>query len=205
MITLFYSPGACSLAPHIVLEWIGQPYEAVRVKLGDPDYLKINPAGAVPALDTGEGWILTQAGAVLAFLARRFPETGLAGGDSLREKAEIDRWSNFLTGDLHPAFFPYFLPPRYTLATEPAALQATKGAALKLVAKKLDLLDAHLAGRTFIAGDARTYVDAYAFPMMRWAAQAIDGGLSRWPAIAAHHDRLAEDEGVKRVLASEAA
>ena len=55
MLKLYYYPGACSLAPHLVLEWIGAPYEAIRVKLGDPAYNAINPAGAVPALDTGEG------------------------------------------------------------------------------------------------------------------------------------------------------
>ena len=54
-VKLFYAPGACSLAPHVVLEWIGRPYEAVRVQYGSPELLKVNPAGAVPVLDTGEG------------------------------------------------------------------------------------------------------------------------------------------------------
>jgi glutathione S-transferase len=201
MITLYYSPGACSLAPHIVLEWIGQPYDAVRVAFGDPDYLEINPAGAVPALDTGEGWTLTQAGAILAYLAGRFPQARLAGGDSLREKAEIDRWSHFLTGDLHPAYYPFFMPTRYTTTIGPEAVKSTKDAAVRLVRRKYDLLDAHLAGRAFMVGDARTYVDAYAFPMERWSAYALPDG---WPNIRAHHDRLAEDEAVKRVLAAEA-
>ena len=80
MLKLYYYPGACSLAPHLVLEWIGAPYEAIRVKLGDPAYNAINPAGAVPALDTGEGWILTQAGAVLHYLARRFPRGAARSG-----------------------------------------------------------------------------------------------------------------------------
>ncbi|HEY8138217.1 MAG TPA: glutathione S-transferase N-terminal domain-containing protein, partial [Methylocystis sp.] len=101
MLKLYYYPGACSLAPHLVLEWIGAPYEAVRVNLGDPAYNAVNPAGAVPALDTGEGWILTQAGAVLHYLARRFPEARLGSDGSPRDEAELDRWSHFLTGDLH--------------------------------------------------------------------------------------------------------
>ena len=202
MITLYYSPGACSLAPHIVLEWIGQPYDAVRVAFGDPDYLEINPAGAVPALDTGEGWTLTQAGAILAYLAGRFPQARLAGGDSLREKAEIDRWSHFLTGDLHPAYYPFFMPTRYTTTIGPEAVKSTKDAAVRLVRRKYDLLDAHLAGSAFMVGDARTYVDAYAFPMERWSAYALPDGLAAWPNIRAHHDRLAEDEAVKRVLAA---
>jgi glutathione S-transferase len=204
MLTLYYSPGACSLAPHIVLEWVGAPYRAVRVKLGDPDYLTINPAGAVPTLNTGEGWTLTQAGAILAYLARRFPQARLAGGESLREKAEIDRWSHFLTGDLHAAFYPVFVPARYTMTTGAEALDSTKRAALKLVRRKFDLLEAQLAGRVFIAGETRTYVDAYAFPMIRWGASQLPAGLSAWPNIQAHHDLLAADEAVKRVLAAEA-
>jgi glutathione S-transferase len=203
MLKLFYAPGACSLAPHILLEWIGAPYEAVRVTFGDPDYLKVNPAGAVPALDTGEGWTLTQAGAILHYLARRFPESRLAGGGSLREKADIDRWSDFFTGDLHPAFFPYFVPARYTMTTGGEALESTKKAALKLVRKKFELLEAQLAGRAFIVGEARSYVDAYAFPMVRWGKSALADGLDAFPNIRAHHERFAADEGVKRALAAE--
>ena len=205
MLTLYYSPGACSLAPHILLEWVGADYQVVRVKLGDPDYLKINSSGAVPTLDVGEGWTLTQAGAILSYIAHRFANFRLAGGDSLREQAEVERWSHFLTGDLHPAFFPYFFPPRYTTATTPDALKAAKDAGLKLVRKKYDLLEAHLAGRTFIAGDRLSYVDAYAFPMIRWGAKALPDGLADYPNIVAHHDRLAADEAVQRVLAKETA
>jgi glutathione S-transferase len=203
VIKLFYSPGACSLAPHIVLEWIGAPYETARVTFGDPDYLKVNPAGAVPALDTGEGWTLTQAGAILAYLARRFPEAKLSGGDSLREKAEIDRWSHFLTGDLHPAFFPWFAPARYTMTTGTEAYESTKKAAVKLVRRKLELLDAQLSDRSFIVGESRSYIDAYAFPMERWAAAALPDGLGAFPNIRAHHDRLAADAGAKAALSAE--
>ena len=93
---LYYAPGACSLAPHVVLEWIGQPYEAIRVQYGSPELLKLNPSGAVPVLDTGEGWTLTQAGAVLHHLARRFPEAKL-GADGNPEK---DANGRFIKADL---------------------------------------------------------------------------------------------------------
>lgn len=203
MLKLYYAPGACSLAVHISLEWIGEPYEAVRVKYGSPEYLKINPAGAVPTLDTGEGWTLTQAGAILRYLARRFPEANLSGGEGLHEQAEVDRWSSFLTGDLHPAFFPIFMTHRYTTAQDEASLSAVRAAALVLVRKRFDLLEAHLAGREFFVGDKRSILDAYAFPMVRWAEATLADGLSAFPNIRAHHQRTVIDSAVQRVLASE--
>ncbi|MGD9657674.1 MAG: glutathione S-transferase family protein [Methylocystis sp.] len=205
MVKLYYHTGACSLAPHIVLEWIGEPYETEAVAFGDKEYLKINPAGAVPALDTGEGWILTQAAAVLSYLARRFPKAAIDAGGSPREEAEADRWSSFITGDLHPAFFPLFSPHRYTRARTKEALDDVRDAASALVRGKLDILDAHLAGRRFMIGDKRSYLDAYVFPMERWAASMLDDGLTNFPSVQKHHDMMAADEGVKRALAAEGA
>ena len=80
MTTLYFAPGACSLAPHIVLEWIGAPYTAVKVQYGSPELLAVNPAGAVPTLREDDGWLLTQCGAILEYLAAKHPEAGLAGG-----------------------------------------------------------------------------------------------------------------------------
>jgi len=205
MLTLYYHTGACSLAPHIALEWIGEPYETQAVEFGDKEYLKINPAGAVPALDTGEGWILTQAAAVLRYLADRFPQARLAPDGSPREEAEVDRWSSFITGDLHPAFFPLFLPDRYTRAREKEAFDNVREAAKALVRKKFDIIEAHLAGRRYMVGDKLSYLDAYVFPMERWAASMLEDGLSKYPNIQKHHDMMAADEGVKRALAAEGA
>ncbi|MGJ0511907.1 glutathione S-transferase family protein [Methylocystis sp.] len=205
MVTLYYHTGACSLAPHIALEWIGEPYETKAVEFGDKEYLKINPAGAVPALDTGEGWILTQAAAVLRYLAGRFPRSGIAPDGSPRDEAEADRWSSFITGDLHPAFFPLFSPNRYTRAREKEAFDNVREAAKALVRKKFDIVEAHLAGRRYMVGDKRSYLDAYVFPMERWGASLLEDGLSKYPNVQKHHDMMAADEGVKRALAAEGA
>jgi len=203
MLKLYYAPGACSLAPHLVLEWIDAPYQAVRVNYGDPNYKKINPAGAVPALDTGEGWILTQAGAVLHYLARRFPEARLGSDGSLRDEAEVDRWSSFLTGDLHPAFFPLFLPHRYTTSKDKQAQEEVKAAAQILVASKLDQLDAHLDGRSHMIGERRTIIDAYALPMLRWARAMLPGGLAHHPNCLRLLDRIEADPTTQKVLKDE--
>ncbi len=200
---LYYAPGACSLAVHIVLEWIGAPYEAQAVKPGSPEILKVNPSGAVPALDTGEGWILTQVAAILRHLTRVHPQARLAGGEGLREQAEVDRWLCFFAGDAHPAFYPVFVAQRYTTATDEASLKAVRDAGLALVRKRFALMEAHLKERTFFLGDARSILDAYAFPVARWGAAALPGGLADFPAIRVHHEKIARDEGVRRALTAE--
>jgi len=200
---LYYSPGACSLAVHVALEWIGEPYQTQAVKPGSPEFVAINPAGAVPALDTGEGWLLTQAGAILRHLARRFPQARLSAATSLRDQAEVDSWLSFFTGDLHPAFFPVFMAQRYTTASDEASLKAARDAGLALVRKRYAIMEAHLAGRRFFVGEERSILDAYAFPMERWGAKVLEGGLADFPNIKAHHDTLAADPAVRRVLAAE--
>ncbi|ATQ54999.1 glutathione S-transferase family protein [Paracoccus yeei] len=199
---LIYHTGACSLAPHVVLEWIGAPYEEQAVEFGDRDLLAANPAGAVPVLIEDDGWTLTQCGAILHYLARKHPQADLAGGDDARAAAELDRWSSFFTGDLHPSFYPIFMPQRYTTSADPTARDAVQEAGRKLVRKRLKLLDAQLDGRDFILG-RRSVVDAYAFPMIRWAANLLPEGIQAWPNVQALHDRIAADPAVQRVLARE--
>jgi len=202
MTKLLYHTGACSLAPHIVLEWIGAPYDEQNVEFGSPELLAANPAGAVPALIEDDGWILTQCGAILHYLADKHPEAGLGGEPGLRGAAELNRWSAFFTGDLHPAFFPLFSPARYTTNPDAAALEQVQDACRNLVRKKLALLDDHLAGREWILGK-RSIVDAYAFPMIRWARKLLPEGIKGWTNIQALHDRIAADPAVQRVLARE--
>ena len=199
---LLYHVGACSLAPHIVLEWIGAPYETQSVEFGSAELFALNPSGAVPTLIEDDGWILTQAGAILHYLAHKHPAADLAGEDSPRGAAELDRWSSFFTGDLHPSFYPVFTPQRYTTSREQADLDAVREAGRKLVRRQLGILNAQREGRDWVLGK-RSVIDAYACPMLRWAAKLLPEKLSDWPNVQALHDRLAADEAVKRVLARE--
>lgn len=203
MYTLYYAPGACSLAVHVVLEWIGHPYRAQEVKPGSEQFLAVNPAGTVPALDIGTDQPLTQCGAILHYLARRFPDARLAVDGNLERTAEMERWSAFLTGDLHPAFFPVFMPGRYTADGSEAALAHVRAAGIELVRKRLALLDRHLEGREHMLGAQRTYVDAYTLPMVRWAGSMLDDGLGRYPDIARHHAHLLADVGVREAMRQE--
>ena len=204
MPTLFYTPGACSLAPHIALEWIGAPYDAVEVQIGSRELLAVNPAGAVPTFREDDGWLLTQAGAILDYLSHKHPEAGLSGGDSLRARAEAHRWSAFLTSDLHASFWPIFVPYRFTTDKSDAARQAVVRAGHKLAAKQLGVLNRQLEGRDYILEGGRSVIDAYAFPMIRWGAKLLPDGLREVRHVQALHDRIAADPAVQKILAREA-
>lgn len=203
MYTLYYAPGACSLSVHIVLEWVGATYKAVKVDPADADYLKVNPAGAVPALDIGTEAPLSQCSAILQYLARRHPRFELGEHGNQERDADLSRWAAFLTGDLHPAFFPVFMPQRYTTDDSEAALANVRTAGMLLVNRKLRVIDQHLRGREYFMGSKRTYVDAYSLPMFRWAKNVLPGGLKEYPDVARHHGRMLLDESVVRVMTDE--
>ncbi len=208
MTTLYFSPGACSLGPHILLEWIGQPYQAQKVKIGSPELKALNPTGAVPAIREDDGWVLTQASAIADYLAHKHPEVGLTGGDSLRERAEAHRWSSFVSSDLHAAFWPIFMAPRFTTDQSEAALAAVIEAAKQSVARRLDTLDAHLAGRDWILGAGkgkRSFVDAEVYPMLNWAKNVLPEGIAPWKNVSAFHQNLSADPAVQKVMAEEQA
>ena len=125
---LFSMPGTCALSVHIVLEWIGAPFDVEVMNRGDnrtPAYLAINPSGQVPALRLDDGTILTEAAAILPFLAESFPEAGLDSDDSALGRYRLAQLLSFLTGEVHVAFKPFFMPQRF-LADEAqfAALKA---------------------------------------------------------------------------------
>ena len=107
---LYTSPGACSLADHIALQWTGALFEAQvvsREQRRQPDFLALNPDGAVPVLQNGD-WVLTQNAAILNYIADKFPEAKLGGDGSPESRAEVNRWLAFVNSDLHPAFKPIF-------------------------------------------------------------------------------------------------
>lgn len=200
MTRLYFAPGTCALAPHIALEWIGAPYEAVKVDPKDAAYKAINPLGAVPALDDGFG-PMTQADAILKYLAAKHPEARLGAEDGLRDEYELDRWLAFLTGDLHPAYYPMFVPGRYTIAEDGADEVWQAGA--KLVSKFLAHLDDHLRGRDHVAMERRNIADAYAYAMVRWAPKLLPAGLQPFPELERFHAAMGKDPGVRSALTAQ--
>ena len=186
-----------------MLEWIGEPYRAVKVDHHDPEFIRINPAGAVPALDYGGDRPLTQCAAVLQYLARKHPEADLMDDSSVEAAAELQRWSAFLTGDLHPAFFPIYFPGRYTVSTDAAAQEEVRAAAIAVVRTRLGLLERQMTGRLWMVGGKRTILDAYVTPMLNWSKSLIPGGLDDFPAARAHHDWMLRDAAVRKVMEDE--
>jgi len=201
MTKLYYTPGACSLADHIALEWSGLPYEAVRVsreQRRSPEYLAINPAGAVPALQEGD-WVLTQNAAILGYIADRAPQAALSGDGTPRSRAEVNRWLGVLNSDVHPAFKPLFGASAF-LGDE-GTIEKTKVEARSRLRALFERLDRQLAGREWIAG-VRSVADPYLFVVTRWAkSSGID--LRGLDNLERHFRHMQQDAGVRRALAAE--
>jgi len=195
---LYYFPGSCALAAHIVLNWLGVDFEAVRIEKGDPEYLKVNPLGVVPAIEAN-GRLYTQADAILHWIAASHPDAGLAGNGTPDSEYGLNEWMAFLTGDLHPAFFPFFNQSRYTTDQGQEALEAVKAAAQDRVAHYYRHLDRHLTGREFMVGERRSIADAYVIPMLRWG-RLLDKPLSEYRALDQFLARWEDDEGVRLAL-----
>lgn len=198
---LYYFVGACSLADHIVLEWIGAPYEAVRMtreSIRSPEYLALSPNGTVPLLIDGD-FVLTQNAAILTYLADLHPKMNLLGDGSLRGRADVMRWLSFLNSDVHPAFKPIFAPGRFL--AEPTHAGAIQNNARDHVSDYLAQIDGWLEGRDWLT-EERSVADPYLFVMLRWAARLhvpLDGltNLSRFTA------RMYADGGVQRAISAE--
>lgn len=193
---LYYSVGACSQAPHIILHEAGLPHDSELVdirtkKLDDgSDYLDVNPKGAVPALQLDDGNVLTENAVILQYLAE------LAGDEQLLPRApdirhyRVLEWLNFVATELHKSFGPLF---------NPAAGEDTKQLAKDLIARKLDYVERELGDKPYLMGDQFTLPDAYLFVVLRWLdMMKID--IGNWPRLAALRARVGRRESVRAVL-----
>lgn len=197
---LYYSPGACSLADHIVLEWIGAPYETVRLDhaaLKSPEFLALNPNGAVPLLVDGD-FVLSQNVAILYYLAERYPGAGLLAGTP-RGRAEVMRWLGFLNSDVHPAFKPIFAPLRFLPDANLSA--AIADTARSNVRGYLQRLNVRLEGRDWLV-DERSIADPYLLVMLRWSIR-LGIGLDGLGNLSRFLERMLADTGVSAAIVAE--
>jgi glutathione S-transferase len=197
---LYYFPGACALAGHIVLEWTGAPYETVkldRAALKSPEFLALNPNGAVPVLVDGD-FVLTQNAAILSYIAERYPDAGLFG-NTPRKRAEVNRWLGFLNSDVHPAYKPIFAPQRFL--PDPNLAGAIADTARGNVRTYLGHLNTRLEGRDWLV-DARSIADPYLLVMLRWALK-LGIGLDGFDNLSRFLDRMRADAGVRAAILAE--
>jgi glutathione S-transferase len=200
MITLFYAPGACSMAAHIVLEESGEKYEAKRVDLGKGEqrteaYLKIHPLGRVPALLLDDGSPLTENTAILPYLGKRF---GLWPNDAAAEARALSL-IGFFASTVHPAHAHISRPERY--ATDKAIFPNIQEQGRKSFHDYLKQTDARLAGRQWLS-DQYSALDPYAFTFYTWGVRR-ELPMAELKNYGAHKDRMLQRPAVQRVVADE--
>jgi len=196
---LYYTPGACSLSPHIALLEAGLPYDLVKVDLrakklenGD-DYLKINPKGQVPALALDSGELITEGPVIVQMIADKVPAKNLAPARDSAERYKLQEWLTYINGELHKNIGPLFNP---ALSDEAKAIFKDRAMG------KFKYLDSQLAGREYLMGKQFTVADAYLFVMLRWA-DGMKFDLSGLNNLLAYKDRVAARPKVDEALVKE--
>ena len=196
---LYYSPGACSLSPHIVAREAGIDVELVKAdtktkKMADGgDYWKVNPKGYVPALELDNGQLLTEGPAIVQYLADQKPASGLVPAAGSFERYRVQEWLNYITSEIHKNFSPLF---------NPAASAEWKEAAKANLAKRLGFVADHLDGTQYLMGDNFTVADADLFTVSNWG-QFVGVDIGQWPGLKAHHARVAARPKVQEALKAE--
>jgi len=196
---LYYSPGACSLSPHIVLLEAGLPYALEKIDFATKktstggDFLTINAKGAVPALQLDDGQVLTEGPAIVQYLADQKPDSGLAPRTGSFERYRLMEILNFITSELHKGYGPLF---------NPKISADWKASALSNLDKKLDWLSNFLGSKTYVMGNTFTVADAYLFTVLSWSGHVgID--LGKWPVLTAYQARVAQRPKVQQALKEE--
>ncbi len=196
---LYYSPGACSLSPHIVARELGINVELKKVNTKDKtmegggDFWQVNGKGYVPTLELDNGERLTEGPAIVQYLADQKPDAGLAPKNCSIERYRLQEWLNFLTSEVHKQFSPLFKPNTH---------EDYKTIAKENLGKRFDWLDQQLKGKDYLTGKQFTVADAYLFVLTNWTKPTnID--LSRWPNVQAFNKRVAARPKVKEAMQAE--
>jgi glutathione S-transferase len=195
---LYYSPGACSLAPHIALREAGLKFEIEKVDLAakkterGADYWSINPKGYVPALQLDGGDVLTEVSAVLQHIADQKPAANLLPAFGSKERYRVLEWIGFITTELHKGFGPLWKP------TTP---DAYKPIVLETLAKRLQYVESQL-GAQYLTGATFTVADAYLFVVVSWA-KYLKVDLTPYAKLRALLDRIAARPAVQAAMVAE--
>lgn len=196
---LYFSPGACSLSPHIVLLEARLPFTLEKVDLrskttaGGQDYRDINPKGFVPALETDTGTVLTEGPAIVQYVADLAPASGLAPAAGSMARYQLAEWLNFISTELHKNYSPLFRPE---LSDE------LKTYARNNLNQRYAHVDKQLDGREYLMGAQFTAADAYLFVVTNWA-RPVKLDLSAFPNLLAFHKRVAARPAVQQAMRDE--
>ena len=196
---LYFTPGACSMAPHIALREAGLAYELQKVDLSKhqtdagEDYYKINPKGYVPALRLDNGELLTEVAAILQYVADQKPASGLSPSAGTMEHYRLVEWLNFIASEIHKQFGPMF-NPKITPEWRQNQLNA--------LSRRFDYLSERLAGNQYLFGGKFTIADAYLFTVLNWTG-FLDIDLGKWPKLKDYMARIAARPAVKEAMMEE--
>ncbi|MET0517378.1 MAG: glutathione transferase GstA [Burkholderiaceae bacterium] len=196
---LYYSPGACSLSPHIALEEAGLSYEAVLAstkthKLQDgTDYYTINAKGYVPLLEFDDGQRLSEGPAIVQYIADQVPDRKLAPPGGSLERYRLQEWLNFISTELHKGFSPLFNP---AMPEEAKALSRAK------LAERLKWVDDQLAGKQYLMGDQFSVADGYLFTVTNWGAH-VGVDVSPYANLVAYRARVGARPAVQAAMKAE--
>ena len=199
MMKLYFSPGACSLSPHIALLEAGLAFTTERVDLrtkltaSGVDYAAINPKGCVPALELDDGSVLTEGPAIVQYIADQAPGKQLAPAAGTVEHYKTIEWLNFIATELHKHFSPLF---------NPAIGDDVKTAARTMLTKRFGYVAAQLEGREYLVGERFSIADGYLFTVANWAS-VVRFDLTTWPALQAFQQRIAARPAVRQAMGDE--
>ncbi len=196
---LYYSSGACSLAPHIVAREAGLALDIERVDLKNrttesgQSFAAINPKGYVPALGLPNGEVLTEVSALVQYLAEQKPESRLMPQVGSPERYRALEWLGFISTEIHKGFGPLWNP-----STTPEA----RDAAIANLSKKFDFLEKQLGDGSYLTGQAFTIADAYVFAVLSWTGHH-KVPFDRWPKLQEYMGRVAQRPAVQAALREE--
>ena len=196
---LYYSPGACSLSPHIALHESGLKFEHVLAptkthQLEDgTDYYSINPLGYVPLLELDDGTRLTEGPAIVQYIADQVPAQGLAPANGTVARAQLQSWLNFISTELHQAFSPLFN------AATPADYKVI---AIDKLMSRLKWVDKQLAGKQYLMGESFSVADPYLFTVTNWAPR-VGVDISGFANLVAFRERVAARPAVQAAMKEE--
>jgi glutathione S-transferase len=194
---LYFSPGACSLSPHIVLRELGLPFELERVDTkaqqtaSGANFTALNPKKYVPALQLDDGQVLTEGAVIVQYLADRKPDAQLVPAPGSMERYRVQEWLNYVASEVHKSFSPLF-----------RASEEQRPALRDVLAAKLEYIARQLEGHQFLTGERFSIADAYLFTVLNWSKRVgID--LGRWPALEAYLKRIFARPAVRSAMEAE--